>query len=118
MTAEVERLDDLVRKALAVDPDDGNARFAKGVLLIVHHRHDEAIVEFERVIAVNPSNIVAYMILGDMYFETGQEEKAVAVLDKAMRFSPHDPSLARMLMFKALALVVLGRDAEASALLN
>ena len=31
MTAEVERLDDLVRKALAVDPNDANARFAKGV---------------------------------------------------------------------------------------
>ena len=32
MTAEVERLDDLVRKALAVDPNDANARFAKGML--------------------------------------------------------------------------------------
>ena len=119
VTAEVERLDDLVEKALAVDPNDGNARFAKGVLLaFIHHRYDEGVVEFERVVAVNPSNIVAYLILGDIYFETGQEEKAVAVLDKAMRFSPRDPSLARMLMFKALALVVLGRDAEASALLN
>ena len=35
-----------------------------------------------------------------------------------MRLSPHDPGLARMLLFKAVALVVLGRDAEASALLN
>ena len=118
VTAEVERLDDLVGKALAVDPDDGNARFAKGVLLVVHHRHDEAVVEFERAIAVNPSNIGAYISLGDMYYETGQEEKAVAVLDKAMRFSPRDPGLKAMLLFKALALVVLGRDAEASALLN
>jgi hypothetical protein len=32
MTAEAERLDDLVQKALAVDPNDGNARFAKGML--------------------------------------------------------------------------------------
>ena len=61
MTAETERLDDLVGKALAVDLDDGNARFAKGVLLVgTHYRHDEAVVEFKRAIAVNPSNIGAY----------------------------------------------------------
>jgi hypothetical protein len=30
---------------------------------------------------VNPSNIGAYFNLGDIYFLTGQEEKAVAVLD-------------------------------------
>jgi adenylate cyclase len=119
MTAEVERLDDVVQKALAVDPNDGNARFAKGLLLaFVHIRYDEAVAEFERAIAENPSNIDAYVYLGDIHFLTGQEEKAVAVLDKAMRLSPRDPSLAKMLLFKALALVVLGRDVEASVLGN
>ncbi len=119
MTAEVERLDDLVEKALAVDPNDAKARFAKGQLLaFVHIRYDEAVAEFERAVAENPSNIGAYLYLGDIYFLTGQEEKAVAVLDKAMRLSPRDPGLAKMLLFKALALVVLGRDAEASVLLN
>jgi hypothetical protein len=35
-----------------------------------------------------------------------------------MRLSPRDPTLARMLLYKAEALEVLGRDAEASVLLN
>jgi TolB-like protein/Tfp pilus assembly protein PilF len=118
-TAEAERLDDLVRKALAVDPGDGNAHHAKGLLAAwAHGRYDEAVVEFERVIAVNPSAINAYLNLGQIYSATAQEEKAVAVLDKAMRLSPRDPSLARMLLAKAGALGVLGHDAEASVLLN
>jgi len=118
VTAEIERLDDLVKKALAVDPNDGNARFAKGVLLVVHHRHDEAVVEFERAVAENPSNIDAYAYLGTIYINAGQAEKAVAVFDKAIRLSPHDPSLAKMLRWKADALEILGRAAEASVLGN
>ena len=113
-TAEAEPIDDLVRKALAIDPNDANARYAKGLLLAyIHTRYDEAAVEFERVIAINPSNVGAYFNLGDIYYLTGQEDKAVAVLDKAMRLSPRDPALARMLLYKAEALEVLGREAEA-----
>jgi adenylate cyclase len=119
VTAEAEPIDDLVRKALAIDPNDANARYAKGLLLAyIHTRYDEAAVEFERVIAINPSNVGAYFNLGDIYYLTGQEDKAVAVLEKAMRLSPRDPALARMLLYKAEALEVLGRDAEASVLLN
>ena len=50
-------------KALAVDPNDGNARYAKGILLdFIHIHYDEAVVELERAIAVNPSNIGAYIL--------------------------------------------------------
>src|SRR5271155_167024 len=49
---------------------------------------------------------------------TGQAEKAVAVFDKAIRLSPHDPILAKMLRWKADALEFLGRDEEASVLGN
>jgi adenylate cyclase len=85
MTDELKRFDELTRKALAVDPNDGNARWAAGMLAFIHGRHDEAIVEFERAIEFNPSNISAYTWLSDLYFLTGQEEKAIAVVDKAIR---------------------------------
>ena len=104
-TAEAARLDDLIRNALAVDPNDGNARFAKGLIaMVAHARDDEAVVEFERAIAENPSNIEAYAYLGTIYINAGQADKAVAVLDKAIRLSPHDPVLAKMLRWKADAL--------------
>jgi TolB-like protein/class 3 adenylate cyclase/Flp pilus assembly protein TadD len=115
MTAEAGRLDDLVGKALAVNPNDGNARFAKGFLAFTAHaRGDEAAVEFERAIAENPSEIDAYAYLGTIYINMGEAEKAIAVFDKAIRLSPHDPSVAKMLRWKADALDFLGRYAEAS----
>ena len=117
-TVEVKRLDELVRKALEVNPNDGNNRNAEASLAFIQGRDDEAIVELERAIAFDPSNIDDYSFLGDIYFLTGQEENAVSVLDKALRLSPRDPGLARLLLFKAFALLVLGRDAEASGLIN
>jgi adenylate cyclase len=118
VTVEVKRLDELVQKALEVNPNDWNARNAEASLAFIQGRDDEAIVELERAIAFDPSDIDAYSFFGDIYFLTGQEEKAVAVLDKALRLSPRDPGLARLLLFKAFALLVLGRDAEASVLMN
>ncbi len=118
MTAEVKQLDELVRKALEVDPNGWNAGNAKGKLAFIQGRDDEAVVELERAIAFDPGNIDAYSLLGDIYYLTGQEEKAIAVLDKGMRLSPRDPALPRLLLFKAVALGVLGHDAEASVLLN
>ncbi len=112
-TAKLARLDALVQKALSVEPNDLRARFAKGVLDVMHGRNDEAIVEFQRAIASDGSDIGAYSWLG---MTTGEEEKAIAVLDKAMLLSPRDPNLPILLKHKASALGALGRDAEASAL--
>ena len=94
MTVEVKRLDKLVRKALEVNPNDGNARNAEASLAFIQGRDDEAIVELERATRSTPATLTL-TLLGDIYFLTGQEEKAVAVLDKAVRLSPRDPGLAR-----------------------
>ena len=114
--AEAARLDSLVQKALAVEPNDLRARFAKGLLDLTHGRYDQALVEFERVLASNSSDVGAYLNIGWIYMATGQEDKAIAVFDKAMLLSPRDPNLPYLLHWKALALGVLGRDAEASVL--
>ncbi len=114
--AEAARLDSLVQKALAVDPNESRARYAKGLLDLTHGRYDQAIVEFERVLASDPSDVGAYGNIGWIYMATGQEDKAIAVFDKAMLLSPRDPNLPYWLHEKAVALGVLGRDAEASDL--
>ena len=114
--AEAARLDSLVQKALAIDPNDSRARFAKGMMDLTHGRYDQALVEFERVLASDSSNVGAYGNIGWIYMATGQEDKAIAVFNKAMLLSPRDPNLPFWLHYKALALGVLGRDAEASDL--
>ena len=82
--AEAARLDSLVQKALAVEPNDLRARFAKGLLDLTHGRYDQALVEFERVLTSNSSDVGAYGNIGWIYMATGQEDKAIAVFDKAM----------------------------------
>ena len=116
--AEDARLDGLIQKALADDANEPRARYAKGLLDMRHARYDQALVEFERVAASDPSNVAAFGNIAWIYMTSGQENKAIAVYDKAMLLSPRDPNLAFWLHNKALALVVLGRDAEASALLT
>ena len=116
--AEAARLDSLVQKALAVDPNEPRARFAKGLLDLTHGRLDQAMVEFERVLASDSSDVGAYGNIGWIYVATGREDKAIAVFDKAMLLSPRDPNLPDWLRSKAIALGVLGRDAEASVLWN
>jgi len=116
--AELKRIDELVQKALEANPNDGDARDAQARLARIGGRYDESTAAAERAIALNPSSVLNYLGLGNDYWITGQEEKALAILDKTMRLSPHDPSLPIILYVKALALSVLGRDAEALASVN
>jgi tetratricopeptide (TPR) repeat protein len=115
--ADEKTLGELLTKALSTNPSDGAARSAKGGLDIYRGRYDEAIAEEERAIAAEPSNIGAYLFLAIASFLSGQEDKAVAAVDKALRLSPRDPALAQFLLYKAQALSVLGRDNEAAVLL-
>ena len=52
---DFERADELVSKALALDPDEVWAHSLKGWLLLGQGRNDEAVAEFERALALDPS---------------------------------------------------------------
>ena len=54
-----------------------------------------------------------YYYLCPAYADAGQPEKANDCVDKAIRLSPHDPSLDGLLLTRAGALEMLGREAEA-----
>jgi adenylate cyclase len=55
-----------------------------------HKRPDEAIVEAERALALNPSFLPAYISLWIANWTGGRTEKADEYPDAALRFSPHD----------------------------
>jgi tetratricopeptide (TPR) repeat protein len=52
--ADLERAERLIERALAKSPLYPLAHYAKGVLLRFQNRPEEAIHEFERVLAFNP----------------------------------------------------------------
>ena len=73
---DLERADELESKALALDPDDPWAHSLKGWILLVHGRNEEAVAEFERALALDPSFADADVGLGfDLHTLRGIRQK-------------------------------------------
>ena len=90
---DFERADELVSKALALDPDWAWAHALKGDILGWQTRYQESVAEFERALALDPSDAYAALDLGWDYARFGEFDKSVEYFDKAIRASPSDPSL-------------------------
>jgi tetratricopeptide (TPR) repeat protein len=105
--ADLERADELESKALALDPDYTWPHDIKGDILRTQGRAEEAVAENERALALDPSNMVAAGDLGFDYERLGEFDKSIAYFDKAIRASPHDPTLTYWLGSKAAATFAL-----------
>jgi adenylate cyclase len=91
--ADLNLGDELVSKALALDPNYAYAHYLKAVILQHQARDDEAIAELERTLALDPTIVSAYDTLGNVRMNFGQFEQSLELFDKAIRLSPHDPVL-------------------------
>ena len=101
---DLRRANEDLTTLLAIDPNDPYANAYKVYLLRLEGRPDEAIAEGERSVALYPGFVHTYFYLCSAYIDAGQPEKAIDCVDKAIRLSPHDPSLYGLLMTKAGAL--------------
>jgi len=96
-----------VEKALALDPDLAEAYLARGRLLWTpanHFPHDQAIQEYRRALALNPSLDEARNQLAVVLGHVGLVDEALAELDQALKTNPGN-TLARfrvgeVLLFK------------------
>jgi adenylate cyclase len=68
---DLRRADELVSKALALDPDEVWAHAQKGWVLAAQGRNDEAVAEFERALALDPSFADADVGLGWVHLRLG-----------------------------------------------
>ena len=100
---DLERADELVSKALALDPDWTWPHVLKGNILGFQACYQEAVAEHERALALDPSNVEAAASLGFDYMRFGEFDKSFEYFDKAIRASPHDPWLAHLYGGKAFA---------------
>jgi adenylate cyclase len=116
--ADIRRADELVSKALAIDPSAYVAHFAKAEVLLAQKRFEEAIIEAERSLALNPSFVSAYSGLCTASSFLGRPGKVVEYADKAMRLSPRDPLLYVFDLQKGFALSLLHQDDQAIEWLN
>jgi adenylate cyclase len=89
--AAIRQADELASRALAIDPNDYWAHFSKAGVLMAQNRHEEAIVQAERSLSLNPSFIEGYEILCLANNFLGRPDRAIEAADKAIRLSPRDP---------------------------
>jgi TolB-like protein len=91
--ADIVRAERLADGALAASPRSSVAHFAKGQVLRAQDRYDEAIPEYETVIALNRNWANAHSHLGWCKFVTGSIEGLIPAQEQAIRLSPRDPQI-------------------------
>jgi adenylate cyclase len=110
--AATRRADELASRALAIDPNFDYAHVVKAWVLMAQNRHEEAIVEGERALALNLSDVDAYMVIGVANNFLCRPDRAMEAIDKAIRLSPRDPGLGSFYEVKAEAYFVMHQDAN------
>jgi adenylate cyclase len=93
VAADIARAEGLVRQALAASPRSPYAHLVRGQVLRAQGRYEEAIPEYETVIALNRNSVNGYAHLGWCKFLTGSIEEAIPLQEQAIRLSPRDPGL-------------------------
>lgn len=88
--ANLEQADAASRKALELDPELAEAHSARGHVLALQKRHDEAATEFETAIQLDPQLYEAYFFYARCLFMRGDLQKSALLYEKASAVQPED----------------------------
>jgi len=91
--ADIARAEELAAQAVTASPRNPHAHFAKGQVLRAQHRPQEAIPEYETVIAFNRNHVYALAAIGWCKLYIGSIEEVIPLLEDAIRLSPRDPNI-------------------------
>jgi TolB-like protein len=89
--ADIARAEELASQALAAFPSRALPHFAKAQVLRARHRPEDAIPEYETVIALNRNWVSAIAALGFCRLMTGSIEEAMLAQKRAIRLDPRGP---------------------------
>jgi TolB-like protein/DNA-binding winged helix-turn-helix (wHTH) protein/Tfp pilus assembly protein PilF len=105
------RAQEMANKALSLDDADVRARVVLGRIHIFFQRYDQAMMEMDRAIAVNPSDAGGIAGRGNILLWSGQTDAAIAALELAQRIDPELNPSDRFTL--SLAYYLKGRYASA-----
>jgi adenylate cyclase len=91
---DIQRAEDLVGRALVTTPNNPWAHHIRAQILRARFRYEEAILEYETVIALDRNFADAYAYLAWCKLVTGSMDEVIALEEKAIRLSPRDPIIA------------------------
>ena len=110
---QLEQGEDAVARALALNPRHAIAHLARGILLNVRGRFDEAINAVEASIAANRNLAMSAYMLGVTKILVGRPDEAIAPIEQAIRLSPRDGQYTQFLFSLGRAQYMRGRDLDA-----
>ena len=94
LTDEEKRQVEALTKAADAAPEDETAWIALGNICFDYNLNPEAILAYEKALAIQPDNADVCTDLGTAYRRNGEPQKALEYYEKAQRISPgHQMSL-------------------------
>ena len=91
---DTKRAEELARKAVAASPRNALAHYAKGEVLRVQRRCEQAIPEYETALAINPNWVGALAVIGRCKIYIGPIDEAIPAQEQAIRLSPRHRRIA------------------------
>ena len=91
--SDLARAEKTADTALALQPENSWAHFAKGQIYYAKRQLGPSITENETVIALDPNNANAYAFAGFLRLYLGRPEDGFAGIETAFRLSPRDPGV-------------------------
>jgi TolB-like protein len=91
---ELEKLRSIVDNTLARAPESPDAHFARGVFFYWGFRqYADALVEFDRVLELQPNNAQAQQFRGWIFRRRGEWERSLREIQQAQELDPRDPTI-------------------------
>jgi adenylate cyclase len=89
--ADIERAEGLVSQALAISPNNPMVLLTKGQLLRTQHQCEEAIPEYDTVIASDRNSVAALVGISICKVLVGLVNDAIPLLEQTIRLDPRSP---------------------------
>ena len=107
---------EMARKAVEIDDQEPHALFALAVAYLWSKDLDQALVEAQRCLSMDPNSADGHMVVAHTQIFLGNPAKAIEMLDAYMQLDPHYTDL--ILQFMAEAHISLGQYDEAIVVLK
>jgi adenylate cyclase len=116
--ADRARAEVLIRQALDLDPNNGDAHAALGLLRKSQNRLEDALNAFQTAIALERNNTGALFQMGMVLTNLGRPDEAIPHIEKSIQLNPRAVGLATRLYALGYAHLMLGHVDEAIDILR
>lgn len=112
----LDRMLESAPRAIVLDDALARAHVLLGVVYLYKKQHDQAMAAVEKGIALDPNDDSGYAWLGFLLTSVGRPEKAIRLVENALRLNPRNPLFSLTILGRAYSLT--GRYEEAIATLK